>query len=397
MRDFVLSCLVIDLSVAGASSSAQAQDGVPRIEAGPEVSFFQVKYWPTDTGAGGDLAVALAPRFAIEARVRLFPADTLPALARGGRTFEVFAGVRATFVSRGRYTLYGLLMPGVIHFSDAVTEVDRTSFRTGGLTHFAVDMGVGTGVRLPGRWSAHVDWTGPLYGVRGFSHLSEFPPAAERGIQDVTDDPTIQASFQLNAGVSYRVGSIHSRNETAPRGGWAVGGHIGSVAYAPYVPTTANVLTAARVGGFTSYPLTRWMDADAGFDVFLRTDRGHSTSEGGRISQGFTGVKLGRRGGRLGYFGKIRPGVQSHSQGLLALPSLGHPEYGRIYRPALDIGTVIETTIGRRFVWRIDAGDVMSFYPRRTIPIDGQAVKDYPRPVTDTITIASGIAWRFGG
>lgn len=140
------------------------------------------------------------------------------------------------------------------------------------------------------------------------------------------------------------------------------------------------------------------MDADGGFDVLLRTDRGHSSNEGGRISQALGGVKLGRRVGRLGYFAKIRAGVQSHSEGLRVARAPGQPPvYGRIYRPALDIGTVIETTLGRRFVWRVDAGDVMSFYPARTIMIEGKPVKDYAMPATDSLTVSTGVAWRFGG
>jgi hypothetical protein len=73
----IFCCLVIVIAVSGATAPAGAQD-VPRIEAGPEISFFQVKGWTTDTGAGGHVAVALTPRIAIETRVRLFPADTLP-------------------------------------------------------------------------------------------------------------------------------------------------------------------------------------------------------------------------------------------------------------------------------------------------------------------------------
>jgi hypothetical protein len=343
------------------------------------------------------VAVALTPRIAIETRVRLFPADTAPALSRGGKTFELFAGARATFASRGPVTIYGLLLPGLIRFSNAVTDVDRTSFRTGGTNHVALDMGMGAAVRLPGRWSAHVDWTGPLYGVRGAAYLSSFPPAAERGILEVEIAPTIEATWQLNAGVSYRVGSLQRRADAPHRGGWLVGAEVGPIAYAPYVAITGKVITTTHVGGFTSYPLTRWMDVDGSFNVFLRTDRGHSTNEGGRISQALAGVKLGRRFGRLGYFAKIRPGVQSHSEGLRAVGDLAHPVYGRIYRPALDVGAVIETTLGRRFVWRVDAGDVMSFYPVRTIMIDGKPVRDYAMPATDSIAVSSGVAWRFGG
>jgi hypothetical protein len=375
---------------------AFAQDA-PRIEAGPEISFFQVKYWPTDTGAGAHVAVALTPRIAIETRVRLFPEERETAVARGGRTLQVFAGPKATFASRSRYAVYGVLLPGIVHFSQAVTNVDRDVVTIGGATHFALDMGIGASMRLADRWVAHADWTGPVYGVHGFAHLSDFPPAAERGILDVVVDPTMQATFEVSAGISYRAGSIGAREAGAsPRGGWQLGGDIGAVAYAPYVTVSPDVMIGRRAGLFVSHPITSWMDADGGADVFLRTDRGHSTNEGGRISHALGGVKVGRRFGRIGYFVKLRGGVRSHSDGLVAEPSLGHPEFGRIYRPVLDLGTVIELAITPRLVWRTDAGDLMSFHPSVRIEIQGMRIDDYAMPVSDTIAVSSGIAWRFG-
>jgi hypothetical protein len=349
-----------------------------------------------DTGGGGHVAVALTPRIAIDTRARIFPTEAVPDVVCGGRTVQVFAGPKATFASRGRYSIYGVLLPGVIHFSRVVTNVDGDVITVGGATHLALDMGVGAAVRLNRRWAAHAEWRGPLYSVRGFARLSDFPPAAERGILDVVVDPSMQSTFQVSAGVSYRAGSMVQASEAQQRGSWLVGGDAGIVAYAPYVVVGPDIITARRVGAFVSRPITSWMDADGGIGVLLRVDHGHSTNEGGRVAHALAGVRIGRRFGRVGYFLKLRAGARSHSEGLVAEPELGHPVFGRIYRPAIDFGTVIETTIGRRLVWRVDVGDLMSFYPSIPIEIEGRRINDYAMPATDSIVVSSGIGWRFG-
>jgi hypothetical protein len=398
---------VLTLLCLAAAGDVRAQEAsAPRVEAGADLSSFQVRDWPKDVGVGGRATVALTPLIAIETRVRLFDAPSypyaFPAIERGGRTFEFFSGARATFCSRGRFTVYGLLMPGLMHFSEVVTAYDRDTIRVGSATRFAIDMGAGISVRVYDRWSVYSDWTGPLYGVDGFSELATFPPAAERGIRLVTAPATIEATAQFSAGVSYRAGSMPAAIEPQRRGAWLAGGDVGIAAYAPVAAVSADVIDAARVGGFTSFPLTSWMDADIGADVYLRSDNSHAANEGGRISQWLAGVKLGRRTRRVGYFGKIRAGVQSHSQGLLAAPDLNgpppypRPVYGRRYRPALEIGTVIETPISSRFVWRVDVGDVIAFYPAKSVMIGTHRVMDYPMPAADQIVITSGLAWRFG-
>jgi len=390
------------ISMLSLSSRARAQDhAVPRLEAGPDLSFFQLAYWPTDAGGGAHVTVGLTPLISSETRMRLFGHEPIPALERGGRTFQIFSGARATFLSRGPATVYGVLMPGVIHFSNAVTSVTRDAMSVGGSTHFAVDMGAGVSIRLHDRWSLQADWTGPLYAVDGFSELSTFPPAAQRGIREVLEPAAIHSSAQFSAGVSYRTGVLAAPIEPLRRGSWLAGGDVGIAAYAPVVAVFADVIKAARVGGFTSFPLTSWMDADIGGDVYLHVDNSHATNEGGRISQLLAGAKVGRRSGRLGYFGKIRAGVQSHSQALLAAADYsGPPPYpppvdGRRFRPALDIGTVIETSLGRRFVWRVDVSDVIAFYPSKTVLIAGRPVADYAMPAADQIVMTSGLAWRF--
>ena len=375
----VLLCFVTALRV-----EAQEQV-VPRVEVGPDISFFQIPYAETKTGGGGHVSVALTPWVAVETRVRLFAENSRPQLDDGGKTLQIFAGPRATFVSRGRWTLYGVLLPGVVHFTSAITDVvGRDAIRVGGATHFAIDFGADVGVRLSRRWDAHVEWTGPLYSVKGFADPPEPPPGTGAFLQIVVP-PQVESTFHVSAGVSYRAGSLRGAIEPPARGAWLVGGDIGSATYAPFVTIATHVTNAGRVGAFTSIPLTRWMDADAGGNVYLRFDRGYATIEGGRIAQILAGVKVGRRVGRVGYFGKLRGGTQTHSRAMPAGSTFAHPVFERAWRPALEYGAVIETTIHPRLTWRFDAGDVMTFFP-----------SDYDEPAGHTIAITTGLAWRFG-
>jgi hypothetical protein len=150
-------------------------------------------------------------------------------------------------------------------------------------------------LRLHNRWSAFADLSGPLYGVRGSDHLSDFPPAAAVGIREVIDPASVQSTNQFTAGVSYRAGKLARSIEPTHRGAWMAGGNVGVAAYAPGFASAADVIKATRVGGFMSFPLTTWMDGDVGAEVYLHTDNSHSAYEGGRISQGVAGVKVGRR------------------------------------------------------------------------------------------------------
>jgi len=348
------------------------------------------------------VTVAVTPLIAIETRVRAFGNEPFPSIERGGRTVQLFSGTRATFVSRGRTTIYGLLMPGLIHFSNVVTHVDRDSIAIGPITHFAIDMGLGASIRLHDHWSVSADVSGPLYGVRGSQHLSDSPAAAARGIMDVDVPASVQGTNQFAAAVSYRAGRLARPIEPTHRGAWMAGGDVGVAAYAPVFATAADVIKAARVGGFTSFPLTTWVDGDVGAEVYLHTDNSHSAYEGGRISQGMAGVKIGRRNGRLGYFGKIRAGVQSYSQGLIQQadfdqpPPYPHPVDGRRYRPILDVGTVIETTLSARLVWRVDVSDIITFYPAKTVAIGDTPVAQRSFAPSDTVTVTTGVGWRFG-
>lgn len=159
-------------------------------------------------------------------------------------------------------------------------------------SHFAIDMGLGATSRLDDHWRVHGEWTGPMYGVTGFAKVPSLQPAAAKGVLLVVVPPSIQTTAEFSAGISYALASLPQTADPWRRGSWQVGADYGIAAYAPNVSIDPNVIKAGRLGGFVSAPLAKWIDADGGVDVYLRVDRGHSSTEGGRISQAFGGVKM---------------------------------------------------------------------------------------------------------
>ena len=94
----------------------------------------------------------------------------------------------------------------------------------------------------------------------------------------------------------------------------------------------------------------------------------------GRVTEGFGGVKVGKRFEKWGIFAKARPGVVSFSQGAFdVFENPGDPafpivfELNRLTTFATDVGGVIEFYPSKRIVTRFDVGDtIMHFRRRRT-------------------------------
>jgi len=106
----------------------------------------------------------------------------------------------------------------------------------------------------------------------------------------------------------------------------------------------------------------------------------------GNMTQGFAGVKYGKRFEKWGIFAKARPGVVSFSQGTFDVVPTGSPfipielEFNRLTTFAMDVGGVVEFYPSKRIVTRFDFGDTIFHFKRRnlnTIALD---------PVTNAIT-----------
>lgn len=117
------------------------------------------------------------------------------------------------------------------------------------------------------------------------------------------------------------------------------------------------------------YNLHPRLTVEGEVNYFLKDSR-TGLREGGAITQGLFGVKSGYRFSRVGLFVKVRPGFLSFSNTVLE-PSFAAPidptsaviiRQGRLTRPALDLGIVVEFYLSKHWAIRTDWGDTMVFY-----------------------------------
>jgi len=95
---------------------------------------------------------------------------------------------------------------------------------------------------------------------------------------------------------------------------------------------------------------------------------------GGNITEGLAGVKVGKRFEKWGVFAKARPGVISFSQGTFDIrPPVNFPlipiqfELSRLTTFAMDVGGVVEFYPTKRIVTRFDFGDTIVHFKRRNM------------------------------
>jgi hypothetical protein len=153
---------------------------------------------------------------------------------------------------------------------------------------------------------------------------------------------------------------------------------IGAQVASPYLREFSHVLgrrSEISVGGRFTLNLNNLLAAEAQADLYpddkFFDDR--------RKIQGLFGIRAGVRKGRVGLFGKVRPGfihVRDRlrcfiPEGCAPGVDLGH--VGRFWL-ALDAGAVIEVYPSQRVALRVDAGDL---FVRRFNSTDGTGRRSY--------------------
>lgn len=181
---------------------------------------------------------------------------------------------------------------------------------------------------------------------------------------------------------------------------WGRGGDV-AVQAALLRPTDANA-TSAGVGGRLTFDLSPWAALDAEISFFPNDDfNQHLTirpSLTGTLAyhrqrtEGFLGLKVGRRWDRGGLFAKARPGfTRLVGKGLgcsgdpCALILVVPPNYRAEF--AFDLGAVVEFYPSARIVTRADFGDVMIRHRSTSPPC--------PRCTSHNFTSRLGVGFRF--
>jgi hypothetical protein len=378
------------------TSRVHAQNLYSRFELGAQYSTVREtnnSYQGTNfSGFGGRFDWNINRRVALESQVDFFPEQGAPLpLVQGGRTLEAVFGIRAKVVETRQISVFGLVRPGLLHFSNA-------EFTSGALnppyvfrpaTYFVLNLGGGIEFYPSRRWILRFDIEGDPYRVP-----STFHPSAPFASPPGKINDTTRMSFQA----AYRLGRL-TDNETEKNipGDWEFGPLFSTLMIARQ-GSSYNPRTEPGFGGYASYRFYGALYLDGDVLYFPRSTPNSGPHDGGTILQGTFGLKGGIRRNRFGFFGKARPGFHSYSQALAGIDSTGPAPvytYGRSTNFVLDLGGILEFYPRESGTLRIEAGDTHLYFNDRTVSVNGTPVTTPGGKLQHSIQFVFGYGWRF--
>jgi hypothetical protein len=374
-----------------------AQDTRTRFELGAEYSTIEQTQADhsgvTYSGFGGRFDWNVSRRLGLEAQVDFFPEHGAPLLlVQGGQTLEAVFGVRAKVVQTKRLSVFGLVRPGVLHFSAAGTlsGLPNPTLITEPITHFVLNLGGGFEYYPSPRWVLRFDIEGNPYRVAAQPISSSGGTAMLPGkINDTT---------RLSFGVGYRVGALlENEHETRVPGLWEFGPLFSTLLIARE-GVSDNLRTEPGFGGYFSYRFYGVFYADADLLYFPQNPGASGPHDGGTILEGLAGVKGGIRRNHFGFFGKARPGFNSYSQALTGRSfSGGAPvlTYGRSTNLVLDLGGILEFYPHEKATVRLEVGDTHLFFGTKDVNVNGMPTVVSGGKLQHSIQMMVGYGWRF--
>lgn len=334
----------------------------------------------TDAGLGGRITFNFSRTFALDSEISI--GVNRPGIIEnqfGGRSLLAVSGIKAG-VRRTRWGLFGKVRPGWISFSAAGgQQIKRRS-------HFAADLGGVFEIYPTGRTVLRFD-AGTLLVRYDDRVLVSNPPL------QLIASGGIEAPAFVSFGLSYRIGSP-LQDQEASAGSEPSKFELGTHYSLLSLPRDANkVQDESGMGGRLTWNLNRHVSIESVFTYFPRKHATVNFQEGGRILQGLFGVKFGIRREKAGVFVKFRPGFQSYS---LTLDDYRKAFVGsRFTNPAFDVGGGVEFYTSRSTLLRVDVGDVMVHFRRRTVIFPDGTPRSIPSFSTHSIQVLTGFAFRF--
>lgn len=176
--------------------------------------------------------------------------------------------------------------------------------------------------------------------------------------------------------------------------------------------------TVAGLGGRLTYNLNSHIALEAA-GYFFPQECQFCNRHAGQTTEGFFGVKIGKRFHKWGIFGKARPGVISSSKGQFDLVVIGTQVFNppsfvspssfafverRLTTVAVDVGGVVEFYPTKRIITRLDFGSNIIHYGPHTInypsfnPLTGGFTlqqSTLPAQNRGTLQFMAGVGFRF--
>ena len=391
-------CMLVSLLMFAACFTATAQSDFTRVEFGGEFSTIRQNDAQTGNGKnfpgfGGRFDWNFNRRLAFETEVDFFPEQSeVVSFRRGGQTLQAVFGLRAKVLQTRRLSVFGLVRPGLLHFTDVLSYSPGAGQPTQklGATYFEVNLGGGIEYYLSPRWVLRADIAGNPYRVS----------QQTRNVAGVTLSypGSVEDTTRLSFGVAYRPGTLReNEDETKVPGNWEFGPLFSTLIAAP-AGANSGVATLAGLGTYASYRFWRVLYFDGDILYFPQDTHGPSNLYGGPVLQGLFGLKGGIRRNDFGFFGKVRPGFQSYAQALKAIAAQPsgtvNYTYGRSTNFALDLGGIVEFYPTERGTLRIEAGDSHTFFSPHTVNFNGKSLR-YDLGMHHTIQLVFGYGWRF--
>jgi hypothetical protein len=377
---------------------ARAQENYTRFEWGAEYSTIRETNFNFQgnnfSGFGGRFDWNMSRRFALESQVDFFPEQGVPLpLVQGGRTLQAVFGVRAKVIQTRHFSVFGLVRPGLLHFTEAevLSGLPNPLYNDRQATYFVLNLGGGLEYYPSPRWVLRADIEGDPYRVPAYF--------ASSGTGTSTLPGKIDDTTRLSIGVSYRPGAlIDNEQETNVTGNWEFGPLFSAMTIARE-GLTDNVRTEPGFGGYASYRFYGVFYLDVDLLYFPRSTDFSGPQDGGTILQGLVGLKGGIRRNHFGFFGKVRPGFHSYSQALTGITTSGGSipvyTYGRSNNFVLDLGGIVEFYPGERSTLRLEIGDTHLFFGTRDVNVDGAVQPVGGGKLQHSIQVMFGYGWRF--
>jgi hypothetical protein len=375
----------------------RAQDSSTQFELGAQYSTIRetnTNYAAKNfSGVGGRFDWNLSRRLAFESQFDFFPENGLPLpLEQGGQSFEAVFGIRAKVIQTRHFSVFGLVRPGLLHFSDVETLAPGNSiaYTTQAANYFVLNLGGGIEYYPSERWVLRFDIEGNPYRI----------PAVVYSGSTVSLPGKINDTTRLSFGVAYRPGAlIENEQETNIPGKWEFG-PLFSALMISREGVTDNVRTEPGAGGYFSYRFYGVLYLDGDLLYFPRGTNGAATpQDGGTILQATAGIKGGIRRNHFGFFGKVRPGIHSYSDALASVTtSTTGPNtytYTRSNNFVLDLGGIVELYPSTRSTLRIEVGDTHLFFDTRNVLVDGITESVPGGAMQHSIQFIVGYGWRF--
>jgi Outer membrane protein beta-barrel domain len=397
-RAGLCACLFCLLLMLADCQASPAQDNYTRSEFGGEFSTIRQNNAQTGGGKnfpgfGGRFDWNFNRRLAFETQVDFFPEQSAVVnFLRGGQTLQAVFGLRAKVLQTRRVSVFGLVRPGLFHYTAVLAYspgagLPRQQF---GGTYFELNLGGGIEYYLWRRWVLRADIEGNPYRVARQTRTTPVGTASYPG--------SVEDTTRLSFGVAYRPGSRKENEAENPVSGTREFGPLVSTLITAPAGTDNGVATLYGLGAYATYRIWRVLYFDTDVLYFPQDTHGSSNLYGGPVLQGLFGVKGGIRRNHFGFFGKVRPGLQTYAQaleGITTQPSGSvQYSYGRSTNFILDLGGIVEFYPTERTTLRIEAGDTHTFFSPHAVIVNGAPLR-YDLGMHHTIQFVFGYGWRF--